>query len=72
MDTSGFQLLLVSYMFALVMQAGSNPMTFVIETEEIGLTGIFISLLDIHLPLDSQPCHLKLICIVEYRFAASS
>ncbi len=57
---------MASYMFALVMQAGSNPISLIIETEEIGLTGIFISLLEIHLPLDSQPC------IVEYRFAASS
>jgi hypothetical protein len=42
MDTAGCQLLI-----ALVMQASSNPVSFVMETEEIGHTGIFISLPDI-------------------------
>jgi hypothetical protein len=66
MDTAGCQLLI-----ALVMQASSNPVSFVMETEEIGHTGIFISLPDILFLFDPNRIS-KNISIVKYGSTSSS
>jgi hypothetical protein len=66
MDTVGCQLLI-----ALVMQASSNPVSFVMETEEIGRTGIFISLPDILFLFDPIRTP-KSISIVKYGSISSS
>jgi hypothetical protein len=72
MDTAGChcQLLIARFMFALVMQASSNPVSFVMETEEIGHTGIFISLPDILFLFDPNRTS-KCISIVDYGSTSS-